>query len=410
LQHQERALLQNLSEQIRHCHERAAEAREGAEASRDPEAKADFVTMERRWLLLARSFELGERLDDFMRARTEPMSSRALDTRSMLQGRKHVEEADGWLASIVESSDDAIISKDLQGIICSWNAGAQRLFGYSPDEVVGRPITILIPADRQYEETVILNRLRSGERIENYETVRQRKDGSLVDISLTVSPVKNAKGEVIGASKIARDITERKRARELEMLFAAEMKHRIKNTLVMVQHIAAQTMHGASNEERVAFSDRLVVLASAFDLLTIKNWNRAFLRDVVERALKPFGDLFGERIALEGRADAWLDATKSSLLAMALHELATNAVKYGALSNASGRIRVAWDLVPESQATRINFAWLESNGPAVVEPTKRGFGSTIIEHALKSELGEVHLNFDPEGVTCVMEIKTSAER
>jgi PAS domain S-box-containing protein len=131
----------------------------------------------------------------------------------MLQGRKHREEADGWLASIVESSDDAIISKDLQGIICSWNAGAQRLFGYSPDEVVGRPITILITADRQYEETTILNRLRCGERIEACETVRQRKDGSLVDISLSISPVKSTKGEVIGASKIARDITERNRAR-----------------------------------------------------------------------------------------------------------------------------------------------------------------------------------------------------
>jgi PAS domain S-box-containing protein len=405
LQDEERALLQNLSEQIRRCHDRAAEAHERAEASRDPAAKADFEMMERRWLLLARSFELGERLDDFTRARPDPMAPRAFDTRAMLQGRKYGEDVDGWLASIVESSDDAIISKNLRGIICSWNAGAQRLFGYSPDEVVGRPSTILIPADRQYEETVILDRLRRGERIENYETVRQRKDGSLVDISLTVSPVKTTKGEVIGASKIARDITERKRARELEMLFAAEMKHRIKNTLVTVQHIAAQTMPSASNEEHMAFRDRLVALASAFDLLTIKNWNRAFLRDVVERALKPFGDQFGERIAVEGRTDAWLDATKSSLLAMALHELATNAVKYGALSNRSGRIRVAWDMVPESQASRINFAWLESGGPNVVEPTKRGFGSAVIERALKSELGEVRLDFDPQGVTCVIEIK-----
>jgi PAS domain S-box-containing protein len=299
-----------------------------------------------------------------------------------------------------------LISKDLQGIIRSWNTGAQRLFGYFAEQVVGKSITILIPSDRQDEEPSILERLRCGERIEHYETVRLRKDGSLVDISLTVLPVKDARGEVIGASKIARDITERKRARELQQLFANEMKHRIKNTLVTVQHIAAQTMQSASNEERMAFCDRLVALASAFDLLTIENWNRAFLRDVVERALKPFGDQFGGRIAVEGRTDAWLDATKSSLLAMALQELATNAVKYGALSNASGRVRVAWDLVPERQAGRINFAWLESDGPTVVEPTRRGFGSTIIECALKSELGEVHLDFDPHGVTCVMEIET----
>jgi two-component sensor histidine kinase len=90
---------------------------------------------------------------------------------------------------------------------------------------------------------------------------------------------------------------------------------------------------------------------------------------------------------------------------MALHELATNAVKYGALSNTGGRVRVAWDLVPESQASRINFAWIESDGPTVVEPTKRGFGSTIIERALKSQVGEVHLDFDPRGVTCVLELE-----
>ena len=92
---------------------------------------------------------------------------------------------------------------------------------------------------------------------------------------------------------------------------------------------------------------------------------------------------------------------------MALHELATNAVKYGALSNTSGQVRVVWDLVPERQARRINFAWLESDGPTVVEPTKTGFGSTIIERALKSQLGEVHLDFDPRGVKCVMEMEIS---
>ena len=115
------------------------------------------------------------------------------------------------LASIVESSDDAIVSKDLNGVITSWNRGAERLFGYTADEIVGKPVTILIPADRHDEEPEILGRIRRGERIDHYETVRRRKDGSLVDISLTVSPVKDAFGRIVGASKIARDITERKR-------------------------------------------------------------------------------------------------------------------------------------------------------------------------------------------------------
>jgi PAS domain S-box-containing protein len=116
------------------------------------------------------------------------------------------------LAAIVESSDDAIISKDLNGIVTSWNRGAERIFGYSPDEMIGRSITTLIPADHQDEEPRILERIRRGERIEHYETIRQRKDGSLIDISLTVSPIKDDSGRVIGASKIARNIGERKRA------------------------------------------------------------------------------------------------------------------------------------------------------------------------------------------------------
>jgi PAS domain S-box-containing protein len=124
------------------------------------------------------------------------------------------EKARQQLVSIVESSDDAIVSKDLNGIIMSWNRGAERLFGYAAEEVVGKSITIVIPHDRQDEEETILERIRRGERIDHYDTVRRRKDGSLVNISLTVSPVKDAQGRILGASKIARDITERKRAEE----------------------------------------------------------------------------------------------------------------------------------------------------------------------------------------------------
>jgi PAS domain S-box-containing protein len=126
--------------------------------------------------------------------------------------RRAAERSASQLVSIVESSDDAIISKDLDGVIQTWNAGAEHLFGYTAEEAVGQPVTILIPADRQDEEPGILSRLRCGERIHHYETVRRRKDGSLVDISLTISPVHDRSGKIIGASKIARDISERKEA------------------------------------------------------------------------------------------------------------------------------------------------------------------------------------------------------
>ena len=128
--------------------------------------------------------------------------------------RRQAERAAVLLSAIVDSSDDAIISKDLNGIITSWNQGAERLFGYSSQETIGQSVTMLIPADRQDEEPRILARLRRGERIEHFETIRQRKDGSLLDIELTISPVKDSKGTIVGASKIARDISQRKRAEQ----------------------------------------------------------------------------------------------------------------------------------------------------------------------------------------------------
>src|SRR5688500_6765745 len=130
---------------------------------------------------------------------------------SIFAARRREEELRGRLAAIVESSDDAIISKTLDGVIRTWNKGAQRIFGYTADEVVGKPVTILMPPERVNEEESILARLRRGERIEHYETVRVRKDGTRLDISLSISPIIDASGAVIGASKIARDITSRKR-------------------------------------------------------------------------------------------------------------------------------------------------------------------------------------------------------
>jgi PAS domain S-box-containing protein len=125
---------------------------------------------------------------------------------------QELEIAPYWLAAIIESADDAIISKTLDGIITSWNKGAERIFGYTAEEMIGKPVALLIPSDHQDEEPAILARLRRGERMEHYETVRVRKDGEQINISLTVSPIRQSDGKIIGASKIARDITERKRA------------------------------------------------------------------------------------------------------------------------------------------------------------------------------------------------------
>ncbi len=318
--------------------------------------------------------------------------------------RKRAEEYAQRLASIVESSDDAIVSKDLNGIITSWNRGAEQLFDYTAEEVIGKPVTILIPADRQDEEPGILERVRRGERIDHYETVRRRKDGSLVEISLTVSPVKNAEGWIIGVSKIARDITERRRLQEQQNLLVNEIKHRIKNTLATVQAIATRTLRTTSDTEREAFLARLHALAAAQDLLTNEDWQRASVEDVVGRALKAFQEKHRERFLIEGHDAIWLDGHKSSLLTMALHELATNAVKYGALSNGSGQVRVMWELLQDDQSNRLRLCWQESGGPAVKPPERKGFGSLLIERALEGALGRAQLEFDPQGLVCRLEM------
>ena len=136
------------------------------------------------------------------------------------------ELAAAWLAAIIESAEDAIITKTLEGIITSWNKGAEHIFGYTADEVVGQSVTILIPPDHIDEEPAIIARLKAGERIEHYETVRLRKDGTRIDISLTVSPIKGPNGKVIGASKIARNISERKRSEE-ELREQSELNQRL---------------------------------------------------------------------------------------------------------------------------------------------------------------------------------------
>jgi two-component system, chemotaxis family, CheB/CheR fusion protein len=303
------------------------------------------------------------------------------------------------LAAIVQHSDDAIVSKDLTGIITSWNQGAERLFGYTADEMIGKSVMTLIPPGHLDEEPKILDRIRRGDHIDHYETVRRRKNGDLIDISLSVSPLKNAQGVIVGASKIARDITERKRAQEYQRIIVNESKHRIKNTLATVQAIATQTLQ-ASSDERRDFIARLGALARAHDLLTVENWHRAQLTEIVGRALGAFDALDSKRLLVEGPEDVWLDATKSTLLTIVLHELATNAAKYGSLSNDTGKVRFSWQRVSNDQANWLSFRWSETGGPTVLQTNRKGFGSFMIDRVLRAEQGDARLEFHPQGLIC----------
>ncbi|HJZ34252.1 MAG TPA: PAS domain S-box protein [Hyphomicrobiaceae bacterium] len=469
------------------------------------------------------------------------------------------------LAAIVESSDDAIVSKDLNGIVATWNRGAEKLFGYQAHEVVGNPITMLFPAELQDEEVRILARIKRGERIEHFETVRQRKDGSRIQVSLTVSPIRDAGGRIVGASKIARDITSRKRVEDAQaavfeftdklfragsahdvyeaaldamiralgcnrasillfdeggiMRFAAwrglseayrqaveghspwtrqskdpspiivsdieaaeldaalkdtiraegiaalafmpliahgelvgkfmtyyltphkfteadmniavtiarqlgfsvermraekeritaerakelllnESTHRIKNTLGTIQAMAGQTLRGANPDELQSFLARLRALGEAHELLASENWHRASLLDVVGRAVKPFAAKQEERFVVNG-STVWVSASTSLNLTLCLHELATNAIKYGALSNGTGQVRVSWEVMDELDLWKLQLTWKETGGPPVSAPKRHGFGSLLITSTGEEK---TRIDYQPDGVRCFLEL------
>lgn len=318
--------------------------------------------------------------------------------------RKRAEVLAEHLAAIVRSSDDAIISKDLDGVIASWNKGAQRLFGYTAEEIVGKPVMTLIPPDRHLEEVEILARIRAGEHIEHYETLRQRKDGSQVWVSLTISPLKDARGSVFGASKIARDMTERRRADEHRNILMGELNHRVKNTLAVIQSIASQTLgHAATIEEaREAFGSRLINLAKAHDILTRESWIGANLTEIVANTIKPHASS-QNRFRIEG-PDVHLAPSQALAIAMALHELCTNAAKYGALSNEEGHVIIVWTLPGKGGDRHLTLRWKEMGGPKTMPPDHQGFGSIMIERVLAAELGgKVHVAYESSGVVCTID-------
>jgi PAS domain S-box-containing protein len=326
-----------------------------------------------------------------------------------IEQRRRAELDARRLAAIVESSDDAIVAKDLDGVITSWNQGAERLFGYTSDEVVGKPVTILIPADRHNEEEpALLARIRRGERIDHYETVRRRKDGSLVEISLTVSPIKSSDGRIVGASKIARDITERRHAQERQQLLLREMDHRVKNLFALVGGVVSFAARSATTPEELASTvgARLAALARAHDL-TLSSARGSSepaarsttLHALVATILSPYEDHSPSgsgRVSIVG-PDVTLTGGVVTSLALLLHEFATNAAKYGAFSTSSGRV----DVECSEDEQQFILTWRERGGPTVTQGEDgEGFGTLLARATVKDQLGgEMVRVWKPEGVT-----------
>jgi PAS domain S-box-containing protein len=306
-----------------------------------------------------------------------------------------------WLASIVEFSDDAIVSKSLDGIVTSWNKGAERIFGYSADEAIGQPITLVIPDDRQNEEREILTRIRRGERIDHFETVRQHKRGSLVVVSLTVSPVKDANGKIVGASKIARDITEQKRNQELIATLAREAEHRSKNLLASVMATVNLSQSSSPEALKQIIHGRIGALANVCSLFVTMRWIGAELSAIATQELAPYSDLHGKRVLIEG-PQILLEPGVAQAIAVTLHELATNAAKYGALSGPNGQVHLAWSHAADGQ---LRLLWTETGGPTAQEPTRKGVGRRIIEGMITQIKGEVRFDWRKDGLVCEITLR-----
>jgi PAS domain S-box-containing protein len=307
------------------------------------------------------------------------------------------EQQSRWLAAIVESSDDSIVSIDLDGIIRSWNKGAERIFGYFAEEVIGKPITILIPPDRHDEEQRILERVRCGERVEHYETVRQCRHGRLIDISLTVSPIRNIHDKVIGASKIARDITEGKRREAQIAILAREAEHRAKNVLATVQATVHLSHSDTADGLKRAIEGRIQSLANVHRLFVESRWTGADLRSLVTQELSPYSREGDGQARIEG-PQLMVEPDAAQAIAVTLHELATNAAKYGALSVPEGYVQVEWSRAADG---RLVLRWTEANGPAVTPPTHQGFGTRVMEKMITNHLGgQIRFAWRAQGLAC----------
>lgn len=295
--------------------------------------------------------------------------------------RKPTSDAAARLAAIVDSSFDAIIGKDLNSVITDWNRAAEALFDYTAEEAVGKSILMLIPENRRAEEIDIMERVRRGERVETFETLRLRKDGALIPVSLTISPIRNGIGEIIGASKIVRDISQAKESERRIRLLMREVNHRVKNQFAVIISMVRETAKRAISPQDFErqIRDRIIALSRSHDLLVTSDWQGASLFDLVEEHLKPFG--YEEQITLSGPLLKLLP-NAVQYLGMAFHELGTNSAKHGALSGVSGRIAVSWQVAVNDVGQReLSIVWDETSPPKAEteKPAPRGFGSIVLQ-------------------------------
>jgi PAS domain S-box-containing protein len=295
-------------------------------------------------------------------------------------------------------------AKESENPIIFANESLLSLFGYDRGEVIGRNFNFLMEPGADPESLTLIEGTFAGKSANDPQLRYRRKDGSIFWASIYISPVRDKSGEIVQHFVSLIDLTKHKQEEDRLRFLLDELDHRTQNTLATVQAIAVQTLRGVADAEAVdTFEGRILALSTAHSLLGRENWQGVSLLDVIHQILQPFGlnDQRVSRFSIDGD-DVRLQSKAAVTLAMVFHELATNAAKHGALSNdAAGQIDISWQIEPTPQGERMRLRWKESGGPPVKPPSRRGFGSRLIEQGLARELdGEVHLDYEPAGVAC----------
>ncbi len=310
-------------------------------------------------------------------------------------------ESEERLRAIIDTAVDAIVVIDERGLIQSINPATERIFGYAPNEAVGKNVSILMPErDGAVHDNFIAAYLRTGKaKIIGFgrEVDHRRKDGSVFAADLAVAEWRVGGNRYFTGT--IRDITERKRHENELQLLLREVNHRAKNMLAVVQAISRQTAAATRDEFIERFGERVQALVVSQDLLVKNEWKGVDLNELIRSQLAHFKDAIGTRIELRG-APLFISASAAQTIGMAIHELATNAGKYGALSNHGGRVEVDWSLENSEKGSKtLVMSWVEVGGEAVTAPTEQGFGTTVIVPMARMSLdAEVDLDYAKTGL------------
>ncbi len=304
-------------------------------------------------------------------------------------GKQTVEEAfisNSAMAALVTGTSDAIISYDLDGRISTWNPAAEKLYGYTAKEAIGRPLDMLYPPDWPHPVTYYRDEIIAG-RLERFEATRLAKDGTARDVWISCAPIRSSSGEVVAVSNIHRDVTEIRKMEKARELIAREVIHRAKNMLTIVSAIRRQTARKSTSFEdfQEKFDARIRALAKSTDLLSKGSWTTVTLQELAVGHLDPFIAAGDPRLRISG-PPVGLEPQAVQTIGMAIHELATNSAKYGALVHDAGRIDLVWNISVQGTSPVLDLTWSEKGLAQRSANRNAGFGSTVLTSIAPSML------------------------